>query len=102
MLPPQHISRVDAQNMLMSAIERGVPLFNHGDPAATAALYAKTMKIILDSPELSQKERVSLERGLSDSDAMSDMQAKAWRLRYAIDDVMQSLQYSRQLSTRLP
>ena len=85
--------------MITSAIERGVPMFNHGNPSATAAIYAETVEMILESPELLKKERARLEQGLAQSKGMTNSQAQAWSLRYALDDVMRSLQHTRQLST---
>jgi uncharacterized surface protein with fasciclin (FAS1) repeats len=97
-LPPQQmsqrISRNDAGRAIMAAIERGVPMFNHGNPRGTARVYEEAVEMLMASADLSTSERNRLERGLNASNHSADARESAWQLRYAMDDVLASLHQS--------
>lgn len=86
------MSRDDAQRMIMSAISKGVPMFNHGNPSATASIYTNTAQRLLTSAELTALEQELLQTGIEKSQASNNVQEQAWELRYVLDDVMRSLQ----------
>jgi len=94
-LPPQQMSRADAAAMIDRAIAKGVPMFNHGNPTATAAIYTTAAETLLDSADLSSSEQMRLRRGLRASDHSGDARESAWQLRYALDDVQASLSATR-------
>ena len=91
-MPPQQMSRAAAEQMIMSAIDKGVPMFNHGNSQATVKIYSMVAKTLIDTAELRTKERVMLQNALDKNASASSPQEQAWNLRYALDDVMQSLQ----------
>lgn len=90
-MPPATMSRRDAAGLINAAIDRGVPMFNHGNPQATAMIYSKTARALIDGAELNMAERKRLERGLRSSEHSADARESAWQLRYALDDVSESL-----------
>ena len=90
-LPPEKMSRSAAMNRITSAIDRGVPMFNHGDASGTAAIYAATARELLDRADLSHTEQMRLQRGLRAGERATDSRESAWQLRYALDDISASL-----------
>ncbi|MEM7053964.1 MAG: fasciclin domain-containing protein [Pseudomonadota bacterium] len=93
-LPPERMSRAQAEQTIDRAIARGVPMFNHGNPKATVSIYADAARMLVRSADLSTSERNRLERGLRASDHSQSANDSAWQLRYALDDVMASLHAS--------
>ncbi len=93
-LPPQQMSRTQAERTIDAAIERGVPMFNHGNATATVTIYTNAARTLLSSAELSMSERNRLQRGLRASDHSGSARESAWQLRYALDDVRASLHES--------
>ena len=91
-LPPQQMTRIDAERTIDAAIERGVPAFNHGNARMTVTIYTDAARTLLSSAELSMSERNRLQRGLRASDHSGSARESAWQLRYALDDVRASLQ----------
>ncbi len=90
-LPPERMSRTQAERTIDNAIDRGVPMFNHGDASATVMIYSTAARTLISSADLSQSERMRLERGLNASDHSRTARESAWQLRYALDDVRASL-----------
>lgn len=75
--------------ILELAIERGVPLFNDGQPGACAAVYEVAARSLLDLTDgaISERGRALLRtalRGLERTDAPTE---RAWILRRALDQV---------------
>ena len=99
-LPPQRMSRVAASEAISRAIDRGVPMFNHGNATATAAIYSTTAQTLLESAELSQSEQMRLKRGLRAGESADDARESAWQLRYALDDVSESLMATADMAAR--
>jgi uncharacterized surface protein with fasciclin (FAS1) repeats len=75
------------------AIERGVPLFNAGSADACAAIYEVTAKSLLAGHRdaLADADRARLKKALADIHKDHGSRARAWTLRYALDDVFRSL-----------
>lgn len=92
MMPPEKMSRVDAQKMILSSINKGAPMFNHGNPSGTVRVYKNTVETLLSSAELAQLEKEILQNGLNNAQEADSIQQSAWELRYTLDDIMQSLQ----------
>lgn len=90
-MPPETMSRRQAAGMINAAIERGVPMFNHGNADGTAMIYEKTARALLNNADLNRMERKRLERGLQSSEHSANARESAWQLRYALDDVIDSL-----------
>ena len=94
LLPPEASTQpLTPAELIELAIDRGVPLFNNGDPGACAAVYEVTCEALRIMPGVSEDSRMDLGQALAKMrDAKADSE-KAWILRYALDRVL-----SRQLS----
>ena len=90
-LPPEQMSRRQAERSISRAIAQGVPMFNHGDARGTVSVYTDVARTLVSSADLSTTERHRLERGLNASDHSGSARERAWQLRYALDDVLSSL-----------
>lgn len=82
-----------AKTVIDLAIERGVPLFNAGQPAACAAIYEVTVESLLKNQNgaLADKERSMLQKALDNMRAEKDPRQQAWILRRALDAANESL-----------
>ena len=90
-LPPAQMSRADAARQIENAIARGVPAFNHGNADMTVAVYKAVSETLMREGSLTAEERARLEVGLQEAANSASMPASAWKLRYALDDVNDSL-----------
>ncbi len=98
-LPPEQMSRAGAEATIRRAIDRGVPMFNHGNATATVTIYTNAARTLLSSADLSHGERMRLERGLRAGENAQSVRESAWQLRYALDDVRESLVASNDMAT---
>jgi len=75
------------QQTVMLAIERGVPLFNDGQPAACAAIYEVAATALLSSkPDaLTRDAQVVLSTALRNAGQQDEPAERAWTLRRALD-----------------
>ncbi len=80
-----------ARELFSLALRRGVPLFNDGQPEATAAIYEVAIRGVLNTGGISTASRRTLERGLREASDERDASEKAWVLRRAIDDAERAL-----------
>jgi uncharacterized surface protein with fasciclin (FAS1) repeats len=82
-----------AMSVIELAIERGVPLFNSGKPEACAAIYEVTARSLLagHADALDDEAQKRLRKALSDIHEDHRPEKRAWVLRYALDDIYQSL-----------
>ncbi len=73
------------------AIERGVPLFNNGNPEACAAVYEVTIAAIVDlaSGAIVDDGSTRLRVALAEGRAQKDAAERAWIFRHAMDRVLQ-------------
>ena len=94
--------KLNAMQIIHDAIERGVPLYNDGDPAACARVYAETAKRLVEagSGTLTDLVRVDLERTLLT--ASKDPSTFAWALREAFDRALEDQAFSPRLEAPLP
>jgi uncharacterized surface protein with fasciclin (FAS1) repeats len=89
LLPPEPAKAVlRPAELIELAIERGVPLFNHGSPEACAAVYEVTSEALLMHPEIADASRKELTEALRKMRETSSQRKKAWILRYALDSVL--------------
>jgi uncharacterized surface protein with fasciclin (FAS1) repeats len=98
-LPPAQMSRADAARAIAGAIDRGVPMFNHGNAQGTVAFYTAVAQQLMREGNLSAAERARLEAGINEASASHNVRASAWRLRYALDDVSDSLHGNGRMQT---
>ncbi len=103
-LPPKQMSRTGSAGAIRDAIDRGVPMFNHGNMQGTVAVYRAVSEQLMREGNLTAEERARLDVGLMEAANAHNSRAAAWQLRYALDDVSDSLhgngemQVSRQMS----
>ncbi|MEM7365617.1 MAG: fasciclin domain-containing protein [Pseudomonadota bacterium] len=91
-MPAPRMSRADVMNLIDMAIGSGAPMYNHGNPRGTVDVYSTAARSMLTaSSDLTSDEKARLMQGLSESMDLTDPREQAWRLRYALDDVSQSL-----------
>jgi len=95
LLPPvKKLSPKQAsKDVIQLAINRGVPLFNAGQPSACAAIYEVAANSLLKShtDALDEQDRSVLRDALSKVQEEDDPSEQAWTLRRALDAVNQSL-----------
>lgn len=86
--------RAAAKELIDLAIQRGVPLFNGGQPEACAAVYevAATSLISLGGDNLPRLAVTRLEAALRRASQAANSADRAWVLRQALDDMVESLQ----------
>ena len=80
-----------AQRLAIGAInDGGAELYNKGDIAGCAALYARTITAIMAGRAVPDAARSVLERGLRDAGAAAgDADSQAWALRGALDALIE-------------
>jgi uncharacterized surface protein with fasciclin (FAS1) repeats len=71
--------------LIALAIERGVPLFNDGQPAACAAIYEVTAESLIAFAQLPAAANQILRTALAESAKNPDPAERAWTLRRALD-----------------
>ena len=92
LLPPDAAGMpLAARGLIELAIDRGVPLFNDGNPGACAAVYEITCESLRLLPEVSEDARKDLERALREMRVETTPRQKAWILRNALDRVFSRL-----------
>ncbi len=76
--------------MFQEAIERGVPLFNGGEPERCADIYSTAIvNVLLLVPEkMSGQDRLLLKNALNKSRRAETQEERAWILRRAMDGVI--------------
>lgn len=87
----QPASRSELRRTIQVVIMSGVQLFNQGKPAATARIYADTVRRLLVSTALSPIERERLQRDFRVSRQADSAFESARQLRVALDQVVESL-----------
>jgi len=92
LIPPELISRAEAINIIKTSITDGVPMFNYGNAKGTVQVYALAAQKLLDNANLTQQEKEVLSKALRKRPVGNEYQGLAWSLRYALDDVLESLQ----------
>lgn len=90
-------------DLIDRAINRGAPLYNHGDVQACASIYETTADALLtlSGDTLPKAAQRALRNGLRRADRMHSASDRAWALRYALDDAYEALSHRRmQMATR--
>ncbi len=81
-----------ARDLLMLAIDRGVPLFNDGFAAGTAGIYEVAARSVLAAEfSLPSRAERALEAGLEDGARIHDPADRAWAYRRALDRALDAL-----------
>ncbi len=96
LLPPSvtasHSLSKEASTLLSMAIDKGAPLYNHGNHAACAAVYELAAEALLLMPEgtVSEGQVRMLKTALNDVRHSSSSTDNAWTLRRAFDSMMEN------------
>lgn len=85
---------VSASELILLAIERGVPLFNEGSPGGCRAVYELACQALLGLPEVPEAARKDLSNSLRQMRNSPDEAERAWILRYALDRTLVELNQS--------
>jgi uncharacterized surface protein with fasciclin (FAS1) repeats len=80
-----------ARKLIEQAIAKGVPLFNHGNPAACAKVYTSAARDLLAMDAMPGSSRKTLTAALHTAGKMHHAGREAWVLRRALDSVHEDL-----------
>ncbi|MEE2681639.1 MAG: CIA30 family protein [Planctomycetota bacterium] len=89
LLPPVEIKPLEM--LLNQAIDRGVPLYNNGDPGACCAVYATALDAVIlgNGWNLSERQVENIRSAIEQADRMSDDGSRAWAYRRIMDALLQ-------------
>lgn len=98
-LPPEAMSRTSAPKLpaidvIETAIDAGVPMFNHGNAQSTVAIYTVALTSLVnfsDAAGLSDATVSDIENSMRRARMQRDAREQAWTLRYALDAARDSL-----------
>jgi uncharacterized surface protein with fasciclin (FAS1) repeats len=92
LLPPQ-MSPQQAMRTLTTAINRGVPLFNHGNSKACAEIYMEACQEIVDmaGDDIPHGVMTSLKSAMSRAKHIHHSGMRAWALRHGMDAAMDGI-----------
>ena len=82
---------LNAAGLIELAIERGVPIFNHGDLAGCAALYEVTAEALRTLTSVPEASRKVLAKAIQEARLEKSPRQRAWILRAALDQTLASL-----------
>eukprot|EP00439_Symbiodinium_sp_Y106_P067530 s3782_g11.t1 len=83
--PPR--GATDAKSVIAAAIQKGVPLYNGGNPDGCAQVYSEAARNLLDGGSLGSGARATLQRALDSLQQLPNADSRAWELRRALDAV---------------
>ena len=90
-----------ASRVLALAIERGVPLYNAGQPVGCVSVYEVAMRSLLERPgDLPDWFIEALAGGLQEAASEHDASSAAWRLREGIDRALSLAALNESLETQ--
>jgi uncharacterized surface protein with fasciclin (FAS1) repeats len=85
-------SRLHSTELIEMAINRGAPLYNHGNPAACAGIYEMTATALLSlDEELPARARTALNRALVKMSQTHDVSEQAWIMRRGLDSAYEAM-----------
>lgn len=91
-LPEDKVSSADeAREMIRTAIHHGVPLYNHGNAKACAAMYKMTAQALTMSDGVCSTVKAPLMTALAEMKTTDDASRQAWIMREGLDDAYQRL-----------
>ncbi|MFK7954623.1 MAG: fasciclin domain-containing protein [Lysobacterales bacterium] len=86
--PASEAASRQTREVFQMAIDRGVPLFNHGNAAACADIYEVAVASVLTlDQDLSASHRRTLSRALAKAERTHNDRSRAWLMRDAMDAV---------------
>ncbi len=101
LLPDAPMSDASPAQIIQMAINRGVPLYNHGQHAACAAIYELAATALLAMDDVPASAQRPLRRALGEMESLHSAAEQAWALRYGLDDAASALrEATMQMSSR--
>ena len=97
LLPPKKTAAVPAEQkglqIAQMAIQKGVPLFNHGNPEACAAIYEEAVRTIAAMPGcgIDCGTRKMMQVAMAKASQSHCASTKSWALRHALDAYSKSV-----------
>lgn len=91
LLPPEGSATVDPASRIESAIRKGVPMFNNGNPAGCASIYMNCAKALVKDQRLEAATRKMLSEVVNKAKNMNCETTRAWVLRAGLDRAYQSM-----------
>ena len=90
---PEPPPRLGPGELMLLAIDRGVPLYNNGQRAACAAVYEMACRAVVDlgGDEVPESTRALLTAALAEALRSDDAGTRAWTLRLAMDESLATL-----------
>lgn len=83
---------IKAEELIQMAVNHGVPLYNHGNAQACAAVYQVACAALMNmSGELPEKTIRPVEMAMTSYNESNDWSDRAWTLRRGLDKAMVSL-----------
>jgi uncharacterized surface protein with fasciclin (FAS1) repeats len=94
LLPPTRSEKQAraARNVIFMAINRGAPMYNHGNQAACAAVYAMAAECLIAMESLTPEEKRVLQTAMRRADQSHSSDRQAWIMRDALDAVYASVE----------
>ena len=92
LLPPREFAPLET--LLENAVTRGAPIYNDGDPAGCAAVYATALDAVVlgDGFGLNRDMRSRIKTQLEDATSNADPRDRAWAYRRIIDSLFAAMQ----------
>jgi len=101
LIPDERISSIQpALEYIELAIDRGVPLFNHGQQRACAAIYEVAAEGLLQWRGLPSEVSPVLEKALRQARSVNSSSKMAWTLRYGLDEAYSIMSDQMQMTSR--
>jgi uncharacterized surface protein with fasciclin (FAS1) repeats len=93
LLPAEEMSwKASSSELIEMAIAKGAPMYNHGNPAACAAVYAMTAKALLAlDADLPQDAHQALSSALMKMDQSNSSRDQAWIMRRGLDRAYEAM-----------
>jgi hypothetical protein len=94
LLPPARSDKQAraARDVIYMAINRGAPMYNHGNQAACAAVYAMAAECLIAMESLTPEEKRVLQTAMRRADQSHSADRQAWIMRDALDQVYASVE----------
>ena len=78
-------TKAELSKMIMQAIDKGVPAFNHGNPGKCSDIYSNCVETIMSSKTITHSMRQHLQMVMKKAQNMNCDSSKAWVLRRGLD-----------------
>lgn len=101
-LLPEQMSTASAAafDVMTLAIEKGVPLYNHGQKSACAAVYQVAAESIIAMQGVSEEAKRPLRKALEKIQTIHSSSRQAWMLRDGLDSSLEILSANRMMASR--